>query len=93
MINATLEHVEELAAGLSPQEQMKLVARISERLCNQMPAEHATAEREREEQLRVAERLLAECEDIEDDSQGLDTAELIRQMRDERIEQICRTNA
>jgi len=93
----TLEQVEELAAQLSPQEQLKLVAHISERLSNTLPGalvEGSIEERIRKERLQLAEELLAEVEDIKDDSQGeFDAAETIRRMRDERIAQICQSGA
>jgi len=90
----TLERVAALAAQLSPQEQLKLVAHISERLSITLPVvlkEESKGESARKECLRLAEELLAEVEDIEDDAQGeFDAAAMIRQMRDERIAQICR---
>lgn len=90
----TLERVAALAAQLSPQEQLKLVAHISERLSITLPVvlkEESKGESARKERLRLAEELLAEVEDIEDDAQGeFDAAAMIRQMRDERIAQICR---
>lgn len=91
----TLEQVEALAAQLSPQEQLKLLARIGERLSISMPpalAEESREERLRQERLLLAEELLMEVKGIEDDSQGeFDAAEAIRRMREERTAQICRS--
>jgi hypothetical protein len=85
----TLQQVRELAAQLPPHEQLKLAADICEQLsalqCIQTSAT-AVAEETRQARLQLAEQLLAECEGIEDDSQGdIDTAELVRQVRDARI--------
>ena len=47
---------------------------------------------ERDRRSRLAQELLAEVADVEDDSQGeFDSAETVRQMRDERIAQILGT--
>ena len=91
----TLEQVEALAVQLTPQEQLKLVAHVSERLSDALSVAPVEENREASEQakcLQLARELLAEVEDIEDDSQGEhDAAETIRRMRDERIAQICRS--
>lgn len=89
----TLERIGELAAQLPPPEQLKLVARICERLSSTSfgisEAERSERQAQRE-RLQLAEELLAECEDVEDDSQGIsDAAETIREMRGERIASIC----
>ena len=90
----TVEQMEVLAAQLPPQEQLKLVARISERLSAMLPVatdQERAAGRTTSERLRLAEELLAEAEDIEDDAQGqLDAAETIQGIRNERTGQICR---
>lgn len=85
----TLEQVEQLAAQLAPQEQLALVARI----CEKLSAAPLT-EQTRLERLQLAEELLAEVAEIEDDSQGeSDAAEAIRGMRDARLAQICQKDA
>jgi len=92
----TLEQVEQLAQQLPPPERLKLVARICEQLSVTSLAQVAESEAEplQQARLRLAEELLAECEDIEDDSQGTsDAAETIRRMREERIRQICQSDA
>jgi hypothetical protein len=79
-----LEQLEEQVAQLPPHEQLRLVAHICEQLST--IATESEAERVRQQRLRLAEELLAECSDIEDDSQGqFDSAEDIRQMREKRI--------
>lgn len=93
----TLEQVEALATQLSLQEQLKLLACISEQLSTSMPpalAEESREERLKQERLRLAEELLIEVEGIEDDSQGeFDAAEAIRRMREERTARICQSDA
>jgi DNA polymerase III gamma/tau subunit len=89
----TLEQVKQLVGQLALQELLKLLAHIAERLGQALP-DTADDDRERERirhnRLQLANELLAEVEDIEDDSQGeFDAAETIRQMRDERIAQLC----
>ena len=85
----TVWEVEQLAAQLSPPERLKLVARI----CNATATE-GEAERVRQVRLQLAEELLAECNDIEDDSQGeFDATQDIRRTREERMGQICQSVA
>jgi hypothetical protein len=96
--NITLEQVEALATQLPPAERLKLAARITEQLSVnllQAAAQQADVEeRLRQEQLRLADQLLAQCEGIEDDSQGsTDAVALLRRQREERIEAICRRDA
>ncbi len=87
-----LERVEQLVAQLPPPEQLRLVARICEQLS--IAATEGEAERMRQVRLQLAEELLAECNDIEDDSQGeFDVTQDIRQMREERVSQICQSSA
>ncbi|HIE29186.1 TPA: hypothetical protein EYP66_18090 [Candidatus Poribacteria bacterium] len=85
----TLGEVEQLAAQLPPPERLKLVACI----CEQLSAATTEDEAERVKQVRLqlAEELLAECNDIEDDSQGeFDATQDIQRMREERgMSQIC----
>lgn len=87
----TLEQLEQQVTQLPPQEQLKLVAHISERLSalplGTLPAAQGVllqAEREQE-----AERLLARCDEAAEMWEGdFDAAEEIRQMRRERDEQL-----
>ena len=80
----TLEQVEQLATQLPLPERLKLVARICEQLSAGV-AENET-EQVRKQRLRLAEEFLAECSDIEDDSQGdFNAEEDIRRIREERM--------
>ena len=88
----TLEQVEQFVTQLPPPERLRLVAHI----CEQLSAGTTEGEVERVKQarLRLAEELLAECNDIEDDSQGeFDATQDIRRMREERVGQICQSGA
>ena len=93
----TREHVEQLAVQLPPQEQLELVAHIVNQLNITLPLTSVKAgkqEQVQRQRLQLAEELLVEVADIEDDSQGTsDAAITIRKMRDERIFQICRRDA
>ncbi|MBI2502434.1 MAG: hypothetical protein HYW07_04270 [Candidatus Latescibacteria bacterium] len=76
----TLEELEHLAAQLPPEERLKLAAHI----CEQLSAAviYPEAGQMKDMRLGLAEELLAECDEIEDDSQGkFDAAHDIRQMR------------
>lgn len=80
---ATLREVEQLATQLPPPERLKLVASICEQLSTVVTKDET--ERVRQIRLQLAEELLAECNDIEDDSQGdFDSMQDIRRMREER---------
>ncbi|MGH9837513.1 MAG: hypothetical protein ACREEM_01875 [Blastocatellia bacterium] len=91
----TLEQVEGLAAQLPPQEQLKLLARISERLSDLTPLGQASDdEAVQRERAARAEAILALCDAAAERFPGQsDAAEDIRLIRDERIEQICRNDA
>ena len=92
----TLEQVETLVKQLPPTQQLRLVARICEQLSaasNIEPMEDRM-ERSKYKKLRLAEDLLSEVDSIEDDSQGkFDAAADLRQLREERIKQICQSDA
>ena len=90
----TIDQVHTLAAQLPPRDRRKLAAQITDELSETLhPASKENAgddEQSWAERLRLADELLAEAEGVEEDSQGgLDSAELIRRMRDERIAQLC----
>jgi hypothetical protein len=91
----TFEQVEALAAQLPPRDQLKLVERISGRLSVTMGPvvqEGPRSDEVCDERMRLAEELLAEVEDIEDDSQGdQEAAERIQRMRDQRVGQVCQS--
>ena len=86
----TLGEVEQLVAQLPPPERSRLVERIREQL--NVPSTEGGAERVRQVRLRLAEELLAECDDIEDDAQGeLDATRDLQRLRKERMGQICQS--
>lgn len=94
MSTVTLEQVEALAMQLPATERLKLAARLCEQVGSNLPEAgreaSEEAEKERQEVMRLADQLLAECGDITDDSQGTtDAVEILRQQRDERIAAIC----
>ena len=87
--NVTLEQVEQLALQLPPTEQLKLMAHISEQLSKSgmtapPPAEPAPRERE-----AMADALLRELDAIAESIEGaFDSAEDIRQIREERADRL-----
>ena len=87
----TLEQMAALVARLPPPDQLRLVAQISGQLSTILDdVIRSEGHSLRKERLRLAEELLAEVEDTEDDSQGeFDAAETVQQLRDERTAQIC----
>ena len=91
MQQAALEHVERLAVQLDQPDLLQLLARIAQHLSQNSPfAANGTQEKERKRQaqLQLANELLLEVENIEDDSQGnFNAAETIRRMRDGRMVQ------
>lgn len=86
----TLERVEGLAAQLLPQEQLKLLARISERLSQlSLTTLDADAERQRREYAARVEAFLAACDEAAEQIEGeFDSAEDLRQIREERAERL-----
>jgi hypothetical protein len=97
MSAVTLEQVEALAMQLPASERLKLAARLCEQVGSNLPEAgreaSEAAERKRQEVIRLADQLLAEMGQVEDESQGMDTAEIIRRSRDERIAAICQNDA
>lgn len=89
----TFEQVEGLAAQLPPQEQLKLLARISERLTKAVslpvPLESKKElARLRKERMRKAESVLRECDRAAAAfPDKTDSVETIRRMREERHRQ------
>jgi hypothetical protein len=87
----TLEEVERLTELLPVQDQLKLMARVSERLSHVVPMEVVPMELETrptslQERVQLAEQLLAEVKEIEDDADGVtDCAEVVRRLRQRRI--------
>jgi len=87
----TFERVEQLAVLLSPPEQLKLVARISEQLSNLMATIAPSGmESVRQEREAMADALLAELDVLAESIEGnFDSAEDIRQIREERVSRLC----
>lgn len=84
----TLKEVEQLAAQLSPQEQLKLIARLCEHL-SAMPTVEGDEEKARQERLAQVDAWLAECDAVAESIEGeFDAAEDIRQIRDERANRL-----
>lgn len=77
---ATLEEVAVLAEGLSLQDQHKLLSQVQARV-------------ERAERVAQADELIRRLREIAIPSDGIDSAEMIRQMREERMEQLCQNSA
>ncbi len=86
----TLEQVEGLAAQLAPQEQLKLLARISEWLSQlSLTAPEPDAERQRREHAARVEAFLKLCDEAAEQIEGeFDSAEDLRQIREERVSQL-----
>ena len=85
----TLEQVEQLAAQLPPQEQLKLVSRLSERLTEAIFLPVTVSKKER---AREAIAILRECDRAAAAfARKTNSVETIRRMRDERYRQICQS--
>ena len=86
-----LEQLEQQAAQLSPQEQLKLVAYIAGQL-SAVPLVVPTREIEEQAQrahLAEVEAWLAECDRVAESIEGeFDSAEDLRQIREERASQL-----
>jgi hypothetical protein len=93
----TIEQVEKLVGQLALQELVQLLKYISERLSQALPIVPEDKEEKGQTQqarLLLAKELLAEVDDIADDAQGESGAvQMIRQMRDERVAQLCQKDA
>jgi predicted Zn-dependent peptidase len=84
----TVEQVEQLALQLPTSEQLKLVARISTQLSNLM-AMITPSGIEQQEREAMADALLAELDAIAESIEGnFDSAEDIRQIREERANRL-----
>ncbi|OGO40181.1 MAG: hypothetical protein A2Z04_03405 [Chloroflexi bacterium RBG_16_57_9] len=83
--NITLEQVEQQVTQLPLHEQLKLMAHISERLSVLTLLETAE-ERQRREHVAQVESFLKMCDEMAAESVGeVDSAEEIRQIREERM--------
>jgi len=88
--SVTFEQVEQLALQLPPPEQLKLVAHINERLSPLMPtAQGIDAECQRRAYAARVEAFLAACDEVAEQIEGeFDSAEDLRQIREERTERL-----
>ncbi len=81
----TLEQVERLAIQLPPHEQLKLAVSIGERLSMFTMPEAAEEERQRQVYATRLEAFLRTCEEMAAETiEAVDSAEDIRQIREER---------
>ncbi len=86
--NVSLEEAEHIVAQLPPQEQLKLVARIGERLSRSIPPQLDDEHRRREYVARV-EAFLKMSEEMAAEATGeVDSAADIRQVREERTSRL-----
>jgi hypothetical protein len=91
----TLEQVEKLVEQLTPAQQLRLAARICEKLSAASDTEQAGDEigKLKQKRLQLIDELLSEVNN-EDDSRGeFDSATDLRQLREERVNQICQSDA
>lgn len=87
----TLEQVEQLASQLPPQEQLKLISRLSYRLTKAISQPVIGSKKER---ACEADAILRECDHAAAAfTQNTDSAETIQRMRDERHRQICQSES
>jgi hypothetical protein len=83
--NVTSEQIEQLAVQLLPQEQLRMIAHISQRLSQRMVSE-ADEAHERQEYARRVEAFLRMSDEMAAETIGeVDSAEDIRQIREERV--------
>ena len=91
--SATLDRLEALAAQLTPQEQLKLVTHISERLTETVTVPVTVSKKEterlRKERAREAAAILRECDRAAAAfTRKTDAAATLRHIRDERHRQL-----
>jgi len=96
--SVTLEQVETLVVQLPPQDQLRLLAHISERLSSTLPtapeAKSSHTETVQDDRLQLAKMLCDEVDDVIDDIHGeFDAAEDIQRMRAERVSRVWRNDA
>ena len=86
----TLKQVEQQVSQLPPQEQLKLIAHISEQLSTTPLDIAATEEETLQQREREADELIALCDAAAEMWEGeFDADQEIRQIRQKRDEQIC----
>ena len=96
--SVTLEQVETLVVQLPPQDQLRLLAHISERLSSTLPtapeAKSSHTETVHDDRLHLAKMLCDEVDDVIDDTHGeFDAAEDIQRIREERVSHVWRNDA
>jgi hypothetical protein len=96
--SVTLEQVETLVVQLPPQDQLRLLAHISERLSSTLPttpeAKSSPQDTVQDDRLQLVKMLCDEVDDVIDDAQGeFDAAEDIQRTREERVSQVWRNDA
>lgn len=92
----TLKQVERLAEQLPADQRLKLAETIFEQLGIKLAIDQIEngIEKSRQRKLKLVEQLLSEVDDAKDDSKGkFDSAADIRRLREERIRQICQSDA
>lgn len=90
----TLEQLEELVDQMPPQAQLKLVSHITGRLTFLPTVTQATGASAQRDRKARAETILALCDAAAERFAGeSDAAEDIRQMREERIDDLCQNGA
>jgi len=92
---AILEEIERLIEQLPTTQRLKLMARICEQLSDETAIDQieSKAEKSKNKRLQLAKHLLAEVEDVKDDSQGeFDVVDDIKRLRQERIKRICQSD-
>ena len=96
--SVTLEQVETLVVQLPPQDQLRLLAHISERLSSTLltapEAKSSHTETVQDDRLQLAKMLCDEVDDVIDDTHGeFDAAEDIQRIREERVSHVWRNDA
>jgi hypothetical protein len=86
---ATFEEIETLVSQLPMPEQLKLAARICERL-SETSGSASAKDRDVAARLAEADAWLAECDAVAESIEGeFDSAEDIRQIREDRVRALC----
>jgi hypothetical protein len=96
--SVTLEQVETLVVQLPPQDQLRLLAHISERLSSTLPtvpeAKSSHKDTVQDDRLQLAKMLCDEVNDVIDDTHGeFDAAEDMQRIREERVSHVWRNDA
>jgi hypothetical protein len=96
--SVTLEQIETLVVQLPPQDQLRLLAHISERLRSTLPTapEEKSSHKDtvQDDRHQLAKMLCDEVDDVLDDAHGeFDAAEDLHRLREERVNQVWRNDA